>query len=92
MNLPVIKTFPEAVEIWKISIMLSPGSITMPSDIVCYIKLSQASFVIHVANFSKNRTFSPGPVMHATDTPGDSCITVGVTTVQLIAVVKHDSC
>ena len=56
--------------------------------ILFHVKFKRQAGAGHVAYFPENRSFAPSAVVHAADAPGNAGISVGVTTVQQVAVVE----
>ena len=56
--------------------------------ILFHVKFKCEAGAGHVADFPKNRPLPPGSVVHAANAPGNAGISVGVTTVQQVAVVE----
>ena len=56
-----------------------------------HVKLWFHSLVTHITNFTKNLPFLPVPVMDASDAPGNSYISVRITAIKLIFIIKIDS-
>jgi hypothetical protein len=52
------------------------------------LKLSPATILIHIANFTKNGAVKPGAIMDTADAPGDACVPIGIPTIQRISIIQ----
>ena len=63
-------------------------SCSVPFNVSRDIEFRFATAITHVADFPENWALGPGPVVHTSNTPGDTSIPIRFSPIELVPVVK----